>query len=223
MRNTVTGKPPAVRQPVMTKLENLNLEDRFLFNEVMENREAYQAQLDVSLMEPGTVDFNRLNDSCFILIAPFDIFGRGLYRYTFEGMCKECPDLRLEDGAVRIFINTKGSNPEDFSQEFLDFMGYIRETTDRAARRTKSERIRLIHRRVKWIRTSERMGVKYMQAWEERILEREDAREEGREEGMAQSLVKTVEAAMKNFKLDLSEACKGLGTTVEEYERAKEK
>lgn len=36
----------------------------------------YQAQLDVSLLEPGSMDFNLLNDSLFIMIAPFDIFGR---------------------------------------------------------------------------------------------------------------------------------------------------
>ena len=70
----------------------------------------YQAQLDVSLLEPGSVDFNQLNDSCFILIAPFDIFGRGLYRYTFEGTCLECPDLKIQDCARRIFINTNGTN-----------------------------------------------------------------------------------------------------------------
>ena len=35
----------------------------------------YQSQLDVSLLEPGSTDFNLLNDSCFILIAPFDLFG----------------------------------------------------------------------------------------------------------------------------------------------------
>lgn len=48
----------------------------------------YQAQLDVSLLEPGSMDFNLLNDSLFIMIAPFDIFGRGLYRYTFEEVCR---------------------------------------------------------------------------------------------------------------------------------------
>ena len=74
----------------------------------------YQAQLDVSLLEPGTVNFNQLNDSCFILIAPFDLFGKGLYRYTFEGMCRECPELKIEDGAVRVFINTKGEEPGGF-------------------------------------------------------------------------------------------------------------
>ena len=55
----------------------------------------YQAQLDVSLLEPGSKDFNLLSDSCFILIAPFDLFGYGLYRYTFEGTCRECPDLKI--------------------------------------------------------------------------------------------------------------------------------
>ena len=35
----------------------------------------YQAQIDVSLLEPGCVDFNQLNDLTTILVAPFDIFG----------------------------------------------------------------------------------------------------------------------------------------------------
>ncbi len=188
----------------------------------------------MSLLEPGTVNFNQLNDSCFILIAPFDIFGRGLYRYTFEGMCRECPELKLEDGAVRVFINTKGGNPEGFSGEFLDFMRYITETTDEMAENTASERIKLIHRNVRNVKESERMGVKYMQAWEEKALEREDGRAEGREEGRvegrvegreegaAETLIRNVEEASKNFKIDLKKACEGLGTTVEEYQRAKE-
>ncbi len=149
---------------VVTKLEDLNLINRFLFDEVMEDRESYQAtvsillgediqlldepetekelrvspelreirldvvsmdkggklyytemqqkntknlrrrsryyqaQLDVSLLAPGSKDFNLLSDSCLILVSPFDIFERGLYRYTFENICKECPDLKLEDG-----------------------------------------------------------------------------------------------------------------------------
>ena len=293
---------------VITKLAELNLEDRFLFDETMENKEAYQAavsillereiellekpetekelrvspelrqvrldvvsmdlqkkvyhtemqksdtgnlkkrsryyqaQMDVSLLEPGCVNFNLLNDSCFILIAPFDLFGEGLYRYTFEGTCRECPKLRIEDGATRIFINTKGTNKEEFSQEFLDFMEYIASSTDAVAERTASSRIKLIHENVKKIRASEKMGVKYMQLWEEKALIREEGRSEGRSEGRregrkegrsegriegikagkAEMLVNSVEAAMKNFAIDLQRACEGIGTTVEEYHRAKE-
>ncbi|MBO5474128.1 MAG: Rpn family recombination-promoting nuclease/putative transposase [Lachnospiraceae bacterium] len=232
---------------VVTKLEELNLVDKFLFDETMEDKEAYQAlvsiileneielldkpqtekelrvspqlrqvrldvvsmdrekrmyytemqkrdtdnlirrsryyqaQLDVSLLEPGSTDFNLLNDSCFILIAPFDIFGRGLYRYTFEGVCRECPDLKLKDGAVRIFINTRGTNPEDFSGEFLDFMEYITRTTDAVAEGSHSSKIKLIHNRVRKIKISEKMGGKYMQRWEEMAYARQDGKAEGEE------------------------------------------
>ena len=143
-------------------------------------------------MEPGSTDFNRLNDSCLILVAPFDIFGKELYRYTFEGTCKECPELKIEDGAVRIFINTKGKNKEDFSQEFLDFMEYITKSTDEVAAKTESEKIKLIHRRVRRIRASEKMGVKYMQEWEELAYAKEEGINEGYQIGRDQHLIQMV-------------------------------
>ncbi|MBO5486641.1 MAG: hypothetical protein J5988_06905, partial [Eubacterium sp.] len=195
----------------VTGLKDLNLVDKFLFDETMESREAYEAavsillenevellespktekelrvspqlrqvRLDVSLLEPGSRDFNLLNDSCFILIAPFDIFGRGLCRYTFEGTCRECPDLKLGDGAVRVFINTKGRNREDFSEEFLDFMEYVTDSSDDRADRTKSKKIKRIHRQVQAVKESEKMGVKYMQRWEELA----EARDEGHSAGL---------------------------------------
>lgn len=139
----------------------------------------YQSQLDVSLLEPGSVDFNQLNDSCFILIAPFDIFGRGLYRYTFEGTCLECPDLKIQDGARRIFINTNGTNDSDFSQEFLDFMKYITSSTDELVSKTTSTKIKRIHQNVRKIKASEKMGVKFMQQWEVEVLARQEERDEG--------------------------------------------
>lgn len=140
----------------------------------------YQGQLDVSLLEPGSVDFNLLNDTCLILITPFDLFGRGLYRYTFSGACEECPDLKLNDGAVRVFINTKGKNCKDFSQEFLDFMEYLMDTSDEKAMKTSSERVKMMHKEVQKIRASEQMGVKYMQKWEERVYDRLEGKEEAK-------------------------------------------
>ncbi len=251
---------------VTTKLKGLNLVDKFLFDETMEDRESYQAvisilleneailltkpqtekelrvspqlrqirldvvsmdkekklyytemqkkntgnlikrsryyqsQLDVSLLEPGSTDFNLLNDSYFILIAPFDLFGKGLYRYTFEGVCRECPDLKINDGAVRIFINTNGGNRKDFSQEFLDFMEYITKTTDKAASDTKSSKIKLIHKQVKRIKLSEKMGVKYMQRWEEIVYAKEEGRLCGKAEGENLKLIKLICKKIKKGK-----------------------
>ena len=44
----------------------------------------------------------------------------------------------------------------------------------------------------------------------------------GRKEGRAESLVKSVESAMKSFHVDLRTACEGLGFTLKEYYRAAE-
>ena len=166
-------------QMEMQKRNTYNLPKRSRF---------YQAQIDVTLLEPGCKDYNKLNDLTTILIAPFDIFGHGLYRYTFEEHCLEIPDLKLDDGARRIFINTKGNNPGKFSQEFLDLMEYINHSTDVIAHKSDSNKIQQIHQRVCTVRALEKTGVKFMQWWEEKAY----AREEGLAAGELALLVRMV-------------------------------
>ncbi len=179
----------------------------------------YQAQLDVSLLEPGSMDFNLLNDSLFIMIAPFDIFGRGLYRYTFEEVCRECPDLKLDDGAVRIFINTKGNNQEDFSQEFLNFMKYLENTTDENAEKSGSERIKKIHEKVCRIRKSEKAGIKYMQRWEELEYAKQDGREEGIKEGIKENALNTAKRMLEDGKQTMEKIAEYAGLSLDEVKR----
>ena len=95
---------------------------------------------------------------------------------------------RKEKPAVSAFSCLK----ESFSQEFLDLMNYITESTDAAAKLSGSERIRLIHHNVKKIRASEKMGVKYMQKWEELVYARDEGREEGLTEGETNHLVRQI-------------------------------
>ena len=152
----------------MKTLQELTLFDRFLFNETMEI--------------PGTRSFNLLNDTCIIMITPFDLFGKGRYCYTFHPYCEEEPDLRLEDGAVRIFLNSHGTNRDEVSEELVALLEYM-ETMDADKIGDDSENLKKLHEYVEQIKASEEIGVKYMQKWEELEYEREDAREEGREEG----------------------------------------
>ena len=49
----------------------------------------YQSVLDAGLLEPGTIDFNHLANVYLITIAPFDLFGKRLCRYTFKMRCEE--------------------------------------------------------------------------------------------------------------------------------------
>ena len=48
-----------------------------------------------------------------------------------------------------------------------------------------------MHRRVCRIKASEKTEVKYMQAWEEKVKEREDGREEGLKEGLKVGISRT--------------------------------
>ena len=142
----------------------------------------YQGVIDSSLLAPGTRSFNLLNDTCIIMITPFDLFGKGRYCYTFHPYCEEEPDLKLEDGAVRIFLNSHGMNRNEVSEELVALLEYM-ETMDADKIGDDSENLKKLHEYVEQIKASEEIGVKYMQKWEELEYEREDAREEGREEG----------------------------------------
>ena len=143
----------------------------------------YQSMIDAGLLEPGIPDYNQLNNSYIIIITPFDLFGYGRYVYMFRAGCLEEPDCCLEDGAVRIFLNTRGKNDGEASKELVGFLRYVEDTTDEMAADMDSERIKRIHNRVRKVKASEEVGVKYMQAWEERYYDKEEARQEGLEEG----------------------------------------
>lgn len=165
--------------------------------DLMKRSRYYQALIDTGLLEPGIPNYNLLNESYIIIIMPFDLFGYKKYRYTFRPRCEEVPELILEDGATRIFLNIMGENPEEVSEELVDFLHYLDETTDDIAVRTKSPRIRYIHERVCKVKTSEEVGVKYMQAWEEKYFAMQEAREMGLAEGRAEGRVEGVRFQLK--------------------------
>lgn len=150
----------------------------------------YQALVDTGLLEPGIPNYNILNESYIIMITTFDLFGQEKYVYTFRPECKEVPGLILNDGAVRIFLNTKGKNDEEVSRELVDFLHYLENTSDEMVNQTKSRRVRRIHERVRKVKSNEEVGVKYMQAWEEKYYAKEEGREEVLKEQIQKKLAK---------------------------------
>ena len=127
----------------------------------------YQGIIDSKLLPPGVADFNLLNEVLIVLITPFDLFGYGLYRYTFQMRCEEVPELKLDDGATRIFLNTRGKHPELVSPELIELLKYMERSTDEVSGECKSKRIQ----------------EKYMQTWEEQIMIKQEGITEGRIEG----------------------------------------
>ena len=158
----------------------------------------YQALIDSTLLAPGRdVSFHHLPESYLIMITPFDLWGYGKYRYTFRMRCEEQPDLYLEDGIGRIFLNTRGTNDGEVNPELAELLHYMENSTDETAEMCRSEKVRELHRRVSEVKASEEFGVKYMQAWEEKIYERMEGKEEGLAEGMEKGMEKGRELGEK--------------------------
>ena len=97
------------------------------------------------------------------------------------------------------FLNTRGKNDGEVSKELVGFLRYVEDTTDEMAADMDSERIKRIHNRVRKVKASEEVGVKYMQAWEERYYDKEEARQEGLEEGRQEGREIGKQEAIKNL------------------------
>lgn len=157
----------------------------------------YQALIDSKLLLPGEVDFSNMKDCYSIIIAPFDLFGKGLYQYTFQMTCNETRQT-LDDGAVRIFFNTHGKNPEAISPELRELLYYMEHTTENIS--CSTPRLQEIQSHVNIVKSSEEIGVKYMQEWEEKILEKRKARAEGLAEGEDLRLIKLIKKKIQKSK-----------------------
>ena len=112
--------------------------------------------------------------------------------------CDEIPGLKLHDGATRIFLNTHGTDEEGVSEELIQMLRYFEQTTEENAAASHSRKIEKLQKRVEEIKTNEEVGIRYMNAFEEKMWERREGREEGerigekrgekrgRQEGVAQ-------------------------------------
>lgn len=143
----------------------------------------YQAMIDCKLLEPGEVDFNEMRDVYIITIAPFDLFGYGKYMYTFRMKCDEQPELDLADGAVRLFLNTRGTNGNEVSEELIELLKYMEHTDEATSASCISTRIHEMQKKIEAIKSNEEVSVRFLKEYEALVLERREAREEGWEEG----------------------------------------
>ena len=83
----------------------------------------YQGLIDVDKLKRGQ-HYSALGESYIIFICPFDRFKQWRHIYTFRERCDQDHNLQLNDGAVKIFLSTKGTL-NDVSQEIKNFLDYV--------------------------------------------------------------------------------------------------
>ena len=156
----------------------------------------YGALMTSKLLPEGTIYYNRLSDLCMIVIAGFDMGGEGKYRYTVRRMYEGYPDKEVYDGEVIIYLNTKGKDLEGVSSELIAMLEYFEETTDDKALSSGYERIIRLNEIVSSIKANDEIGVKYMNAYEERMHDIQEAREQGEKTGEERGRTEGLEAGI---------------------------
>ena len=112
------------------------------------------------------------------------------------------------------FINTHGKNTEDVSPEFLALMRFIEYNKEEHSEELSSNFLKIVER-VTSIKASEKVGVRFMQRWEEEV----EWKEEGREEGRDSALLDVIRNLMNNTHQSFEKVCSSMGISAEDQAR----
>ena len=139
----------------------------------------YQALIDAPMLKSGERGFDSLKPAYIVVICGFDLYGYGLYRYTFDNRCKEIPDLVMGDECSKIILNTKGESEAGVDRALIDFLHYVEKSSEENVPEDCDERLKHLHKKVHQIKMSEEIGVSYMKMEERDRLIRAEGRAEG--------------------------------------------
>ena len=96
-------------------------------DDVRKRSRFYQGMIDTPILKSGKkTRYKHLPSTVIIFITQEDIFGKDRAKYTFSEQCEEVPDLPLEDGTRKIFLNmaSKKGRPE-----LISLLQYMKNTT----------------------------------------------------------------------------------------------
>lgn len=157
----------------------------------------YQALIDAPMLKSGERGFDGLKPAYIVVICGFDLFGYGLYRYTFDNRCKEVPDLVMGDECQKIILNTKGKNDHEVEKTLADFLHYVEKSSDENVPEDCDERLKHLHKKIHQIKMSEEIGVSYMKMEERDRLIRDEGLRRGRAEGRAEGKAELISIIRK--------------------------
>ena len=160
-------------------LKELNLLDKFLFDEAMDDPENVKTMLDIILNKktnlkhpPQTEKEQRTSTDNRQIRLDVYAMDEDDVIYEVEAQKENTHNLPKRSRLYQRIIDSKLLLPG-----VVDF-NYMEHSTEEVSEQCKSERIQKMHRRVCRIKASEKTEVKYMQAWEEKLLERQKEKRE---------------------------------------------
>ncbi len=161
--------------------------------------------------------YNDIPDAFVIFICTFDPFSAGRHIYTFSNTCSEVDGLKLNDGAVTLFLNAKGK-ADDINGElkvFLDLM--LGKSADDPFIKRLEAQMKIERQNSEWRRN---YMIQVLHDWERRNEGREEGRIEGRAEGIAEGRKEGIAVGREMERNDIlnkaTELLKSKGISTEE-------
>lgn len=139
---------------VMDRQFDMEMQNDLDSDNIRKRSRFYQGLIDTPILKSGKeTRYKHLPSTVIIFITQEDIFGKDLVRYTFSEWCEEIPDLPLDDGTRKIFLNMTSRNGRP---ELVSLLQYMKNTTlDNSDIIVQDERILDLDRIVTEVKQSE--------------------------------------------------------------------
>lgn len=134
------------------------------------------------------MDYSQLKNVIIIMILSYDPFGCDRMVYTVRNRCVEEPDMKYEDGALNLFLYTRGKSGI-ISQELKELLQYLENTSWQNA---VSESLKEVQSMVDQVRCDKEVSISYMKSYERDMMMHNEGRIEGKIEGRTDELVKSI-------------------------------
>ena len=166
---------------------NMEMQNSVTGDNVRKRSRFYQSLIDTPVLKAGKeTRYKNLPSTVIIFITQDDIFGKDLAKYTFSERCEEIPDLPLEDGTRKIFVNMTSRNGRP---DLVSLLQYMKNTTlDNPDILVKDERILELDRIVGEVKQSEEWEAVKMNILE---IGLQQGIEQGMEQGMVRGMIET--------------------------------
>lgn len=200
------------------KQTRYNIEMQVLQKPALQKRARYyHGQIDMEILLSG-LEYADLPDTYVIFVCDFDPFGERKYRYMRKSICKEVPELEMDDGAYTIYLSTKGANDEEEPEELVKFLKFVGAGPSESEKDFKDAFIKRLQDSVREVKASREMGARHMIFQEMLKDEREAGRQEGLQVGRQEGLRTLVETCQE-FGRNPEET---IGKVVEKFQVSKE-
>lgn len=153
----------------------------------------YGSMIDLNTIEKGE-SYKKLKESYVIFICTFDPFQKGKPQYTFENLCIEDKEIRLDDKTRKIFFNTTAYDKAE-DEDVRAFLKYVNGEPD------SNPFVQKIETKVEEIRANKEWRQEYMTL----LMREEEIREESLEKGLQVGRIQGAVRILKSMNVNREE------------------